>query len=94
MKTKTISRRKALNLIHRTQGKIFRVTFTKRSTGEERILVGRLGVSKGITGKGLAFDPGDKGLVTVFDMQKDAYRMISVEGMKELQCESHTYKIK
>ena len=62
----------------------FSVHFIKKN-GDLRKMVARLGVSKGVTGKGLAFDPTAKGLLTVFDVQKQAFRMIRIATIQHLQ---------
>ena len=54
----------------------------------------RLGVKKGVNGKGLAFDPLSKGLVTVFDMQKNAFRMINVKTILSVKCGGEVFKVR
>ena len=66
-------------------GKIARVTFIKRSDGSERKMICRTGVKKGLTGRGAAYDPESKNLLTVFDMEKGAYRTIPCENVIEVQ---------
>lgn len=66
-------------------GKIARVTFIKRSDGSERKMVCRTGVKKGVTGRGSAYDPETKNLLTVFDMQKRAFRTIPAENVIEVR---------
>ncbi len=65
-------------------GKIFSVTFTKRD-GTIRAMVARTKVKKHLKGGSLKFDPIRKGLLPVFDMQKQAYRMINVSEIKQLK---------
>lgn len=65
-------------------GKIACVTFVKRTDGTERKMVCRTGVRKGLTGGGSNYDPESKGLLTVFDMQKQAYRTIPAENVVEV----------
>lgn len=76
-----------------TKGKIFRVTFIKRTTGEKRVMVCRMGVKKGVTGEGQKYIPSNKGLITVFDVQKKAFRNISVEGIQEFKFQGNVYKM-
>lgn len=71
---------------------IFGATFVKRSTGEIREMVCRLGVKKGQVGGELPFDPIEKGLLPVFDMAKQDYRMISLTTLKELRIKGTVYK--
>lgn len=60
-----------------TDGKIFFVEFTKKD-GSIRRMTCRRNVRKGLTGKGMAYRPLGKGLMTVFDMDKGEYRMINL----------------
>jgi hypothetical protein len=80
------------NVIKNTNGKIFRATFTKRTTGETRNLTGRLGVSKGVKGVGLSFNPSEKKLMVVYDMHKRNFRMINLERLYEVKFKGLIYK--
>lgn len=91
---KKITLAKAMNLIQNTKGHVFRATFIKRTTGEVRNMVCRLGVAKNITGAGLRFDPADKQLLVVFDFQKKNYRMISLDSLTEIKTAGKVYRIK
>ncbi len=73
-------------------GKIARVTFVKRTDGTQRDMVCRTGVKKGVTGRGAAYDPESKGLVTVFDMQKQAFRTIPCENVIEVRARKQHMK--
>jgi len=79
------------SLIGSTSGTIFSVTFTKRTTGEDRKMVCRTGVRKGVKGVGMSYDPGEKDLVVVFDMQKKGFRTIPLEGIKEIKVRGLRY---
>lgn len=57
-------------------GKIFTVEFIKKD-GTLRKMNARLGVKKHLKGGTLAFDPSERNLLPVFDMQKEGYRMIN-----------------
>jgi hypothetical protein len=67
--------------LQKVGGTIFSCGFIKRTNGEYRKMVARLGVSKGIKGTGMSYDPAKKGLLTVWDMQKKAYRSIPYDGI-------------
>lgn len=59
------------NFIKQTEnGQLFTVEFIKRGDDTLRMMNCRRGVKKGVTGKGLAFNPADYALLVVFDMQK------------------------
>ncbi len=98
--TNKISRIEAVKKILdvKEEGIFFAVHFTKRSTGELRIMTCRGGVHKYTNGKGLAFEPSDKGLIGVWEANNKegakeaaAYRFISVEGIKELHTGGKVY---
>lgn len=72
-------------------GKIFSATFVKKN-GEVRVMNCRRKVSKGVTGKGLAFKPSDKGLMVVFDMHKEDFRMINLNSLIEAKVGGQTFK--
>jgi hypothetical protein len=59
-----------------SDGKIFTVEFIKKD-GTVRKMNARLGVKKHLKGGSLAFDPSERNLLPVFDMQKEGYRMIN-----------------
>lgn len=67
---------KARRALAKTAGRFFYAEFTKRTNGELRKLVGRLGVKKHVNGKGLSYNPKDYDLQVVWDSQKKWYRMI------------------
>lgn len=67
-----------------SDGKFFRVVFIKRTTGERRVMRARRGVTKYLRGGKLPYDPIEKGLMTVFDLDKKAYRMVSLDAIVEL----------
>lgn len=61
------------------RGRIFSVDFRKRETEAERHMVCRLGVKRGVVGVGMAYNPKDRRLVVVWDMQRWAYRMVNLD---------------
>lgn len=79
------------SVIGSTSGSIFSVTFTKRTTSEERKMLCRTGVKKGVKGIGMAYNPEERDLVVVYDMQKRAFRMIPLEGIKEIKVRGLRY---
>ena len=88
-----ISLEEAVIKIKGSEGKIFSVVFEKRTTGEFRKLIGRLGVHKDVNGTGLRYDPASKQLMTVYDMQNQGWRMINMEGLTQLQTQGEAYVI-
>lgn len=70
---------------------IFGATFTKKD-GTTRDMVCRLGVKKGTNGVGLNFDVVDKGLLPVYDMQAQGFRMINLDTISELRIAGKIYQ--
>jgi hypothetical protein len=90
---KRITKLEAVDVILGTKGRVFTVLFTKRTTGQDRLMNCRLGVKKFLTGKGLRFDPNERALLPVWDMQKRAYRMISMDAVKMVKANGLTYDV-
>ena len=80
---KRISRRKAIKALYNSAGKIFYAEFIKKD-GSLRRMTARLGVHKGINGKGMRYNPAAYGLLPVFDMNRTAWRMINLNALKQL----------
>ena len=90
----TIDRAKASDLVKNYKGsQFFTVTFTKRTTGETRVMNCRKGVKKGVKGVGHRYNVADKGLICVRDVQKQAFRMIALESIQEIKLAGKTYKV-
>jgi hypothetical protein len=79
-----LTRQQAIDRINAQGGKIFSVRFIKRTTGEERKMVCRLGVKSHLKGGELAYNPAEKALLTVFDVQKQDYRSINLDQLLEV----------
>ena len=78
-------------LLESSKGTIFTVTFTKRTTGEERVMNCRLGVTKGLQGGERAYDPDSKGLLFVWDLVKEAYRSIPLDAIRAVSVKGQKY---
>lgn len=89
----TISPIDAKNLIKSTKGKFFTVWFVKKD-GTLREMNARLGVKAYLKGGELPYNPEEKGLIPVFDMQKHAYRMISWTTIKKIRIDNREYNVK
>lgn len=79
----TLNNRQLKEMIENTKGRIFVANFIK-ATGEQRKMVCRLGVRKGLTGLGKRYEK--ENLVTVYDMVNHGYRTINLETMKDFKC--------
>lgn len=71
----------AIKWIEESNGKIIGIRFVKRTDGTIREMNCRLGVKKYLKGGEKAYDAKEKGLITVFDMQKKGYRSIPTENI-------------
>ena len=89
---KRIDRDTAAKYIYETNGQIFSAVFIKKN-GEKRLMNCRTKVRKYIKGVGLKFKPQERGLVTVFDLQKGKYRFINLETLEELKIKGKKYVI-
>lgn len=84
----------AVTLIIGTGGKDFEVVFIKRTDGSERTMKARLGRKDGHEqGPGLAFDPMEKGLIGVLDIEKNDYRFIPIEGITSVTFDGRKYEV-
>jgi hypothetical protein len=82
--TQTEIRNRIEEIRAKAEDTFFSVHFIKKN-GELRKMVARLKVSKGVKGVGLAFNPTEKGLLPVYDVQKQAFRMINIATIQHLQ---------
>ena len=90
-----ISTADALRLILDSDGRLFSVTFVKRSDGSLRSMVARRGVSKGVTGAGMSYDPADHKLVTVYEFTngEGQFRSIPIDGVTSLTIDGQAYEV-
>jgi len=72
--------------------KIFTITFVKKD-GSVRVMNARRGVKKGVKGVGMSYNPTEKDLVVVFDMQKEAFRMVNAKTVLEIKADKEHYKV-
>jgi hypothetical protein len=66
-----IDKRTAESMIRQSNGKLFSVTFIKRTNGARRRMTARLGVKQGVTGAGKPFNERDHDLITVHEFVTD-----------------------
>jgi len=73
------------------KGQIFSAVFIKKN-GDVRTMTCRLKVTKHLKGGELAYDAESRGLLPVFDMNKQAYRTINVNTLVSLTINGQSYK--
>ena len=107
---KTITQAQAASMILGSGGDVFGVTFIKRSTGKKRSMSARTGVSKGVTGAGMRYDPKKHKLLIVSEFVADserdesgrfvsnngkaAFKAIPVDGIERLKMNNVEYAVK
>jgi hypothetical protein len=98
----TVSNGVARSILKATNGQLFSVTFTKRTTGEERKIVGRTGVRKGVTGTGLRYNPANHDLLTLWDNGKvpnaqgeksEGHKSVPMNDIKEVRAGGAKFRI-
>lgn len=73
-------------------GRIFFVEFQKKD-GTLRRMTARKGVSRGVTGKGMSYRPLGKGYMTVFDMDKGAFRLVNLNTVLRFSVNGEKYRV-
>jgi hypothetical protein len=80
------------NLLKETSNKkIFSVTFIKKD-GSLRKMNAMRGVRKGVKGVGHSFDPSEKNLLTVYDMQKQDFRFVNLNEIISFKANRKSFK--
>lgn len=72
--------------------KIFSVIFEKKD-GTLREMVCRLGVTRHLKGGDMSYSPEDYNYIVVFDMQKEAYRTLNVNTLRQIKLDGVTYTL-
>ena len=97
MKTPTVKERvkavKTFLLDNNKTGYIYSVGFYKRTNGKFRKMVCRGRVYRGLKGGTMKYNPLDRDLVQVYDMQNKGYRLIPCENVVELKARGKCVKI-
>ena len=83
----------AADVIGRSNGKIMTVEFIKRGDGTRRVMNCRLGVRSKLRGGGVKYNPAEKGLVVVFDMQAGEYRSIPLDAVLSVTSEGKRVRL-
>ena len=83
----------AQQLIENSGGRIFTVEHIKKD-GTPRQTNCRLDVKAYTNGKGMKYNPKERGLVPVYDMQIKAYRMVNLKTITKLNIYGVRYNVK
>lgn len=87
-----IARLDSVDVVLGTKGKIFTVLFTKKD-GTERLMNCRLGVKKYLKGGSMTFDPIARGMLPVYDLQKQGYRLMNFHTLKLIKIGKTVYNV-
>jgi len=87
-----IDKLEAYLLMKESQGKIFSIRFTKKD-GTIRKMTCRLGVHKGVNGHGLKYNPLEKRLICIYDMNKQGYRMVDLTTIDRIKINGTENKV-
>lgn len=88
-----LRRRNIYRWLMATNGRVFSVTFIKRSTGKEKTIRARVGVKTGRNGSGMRYNTRNKKLIVVFDMKKRTYKCIPIDGIEAVSCRGRRYRV-
>jgi hypothetical protein len=83
----------AVRLIKKSMGRFFTIAFTKRTTGERRVMTCRLGVHKHLKGGKKAYDPEKFGLMIVWEPKSAEYKSIPTDAITELRFRGRNYQV-
>lgn len=87
-----LDEKKVIDLIDSSGGKILKVEFVKRTTGEVRKITCRKNVTSYLHGGELKYDPAKAKLITVFSMKDQGYRMIPVDAVVGITADGVEYR--
>ena len=79
-----------IDIINRTNGKFFSVTFVKKD-GSIRKMTARTGVRKGVKGVGLKFNAEDRNLKVVWSCDAENFRMINLNTILGIKFKGKNY---
>lgn len=74
------------------ENKIFTAQFVKKD-GTIRRINCRLGVKKHLKGGEIAYNPSERGYLTVYDVQNKGYRMLNLNTLLSLTIDGITYEV-
>ena len=87
-----ITKAQAKAILLSTKGKVFSVVFTK-TTGEHRNMVCRNEVKKGTNGKGMSYNPADKGQFVTWSMNDNGWKSFKLDRLKQITFRGVRYNV-
>lgn len=89
----TIPRKLAVQMIRQMGNQFFTVTVKRRSDGGISTMNCRLGVTKHLTGAGPKYNAKAKQLISVYALDRKAYRSIAEEGIETLSIKGTKFAV-
>lgn len=89
----TIERAGVYDYLRGLNGKFFTVVFTKRTTGEVRKMRATTNYAKHLKGGTLGYDPKEKGLIPVWDLEAKAFRSIPTDSVTEIHANGQQFSV-
>ena len=74
-------------------GKFFTIEFTKRTTGEHRIMRATTNYKSKLAGGDLKYDADAKKLIPVWDLEKKEFRSIPTDAVLIIRALGNNYKV-
>ena len=90
---RSLKKEEVLPLLQANRNKIFTVSFVKKD-GTKRIMNAMLGVKRHLKGGQLPYDAAACGLLPVFDLQKKAYRIVTLASVYNIKTDGNEYIVK
>ena len=81
-----------VKIIDNVGGQIFTTTHIKKN-GDIRIMNCRKGVAKHTQGGSLSFNPKERGLIGVYDLQAKGYRFVNGKTLQSVKYKGITHKV-
>jgi len=91
---KMITKKEAKHLLEKMKedNRMFSLEFIKKD-GTRRTMLARFNVTKYLLGEGRRYDPANYNLMTVFDMNKSAYRTIPLDRLLWIRTKGKRYYV-
>ena len=91
---RTMTRADVHDFLRSLNGKIFTVEFTKRTTGELRVMRCTTNYQSKLAGGELAYNPTEKALIPVYDLEKRGFRSIPTDAVIRIRALGNEYEVK
>ena len=87
-----ITKAQAKAILLSTKGKCYAVNFTK-TDGTQRSMVCRNEVKKGVTGKGMSYNPATKGQFVTWSMNDKGWKSFKLDNLQQIVFRGVRYNV-